>query len=153
MTGRRFKFQKWLCSFRAFSLVSGLSATGFCVPWSKSLTNMTLDDDDSVCSGAWLRASSSLAKTLGEISIPKMQCSWLDILAKARVTEGFPGGSEVKVSACNSGDLGSIPGSGRSPGKGNDNPLQYSCLENPVEGGAWWATVHRVTKSQTWLSD
>ena len=51
--------------------------------------------------------------------------------------KGFPGGSEVKASACNEGDLGSIPGSGRSPGEGNGNPLQYSCLENPMEGGAW----------------
>ena len=50
---------------------------------------------------------------------------------------GFPGGSEVKASAWNAGDLGSIPGSGRSPGEGNANPLQYSCLENPMEGGAW----------------
>ena len=65
----------------------------------------------------------------------------------------FPGGSEVKASAYNVGDLGSIPGLGRSPGEGNGNPLQYSCLENPMDGGAWWATVHRVTKSQTRLSD
>ena len=50
---------------------------------------------------------------------------------------GFPGGSEVKASAWNAGDPGSIPGSGRSPGEGNGNPLQYSCLENPMEGGAW----------------
>ena len=66
---------------------------------------------------------------------------------------GFPGGSEVKASASNVGDLGSIPGSGRSSGEGNDNPLQYPCLENPMDGGALWATVHRVTKSRTWLSD
>ena len=66
---------------------------------------------------------------------------------------GFPGGSEVKVSAWNAGDLGSIPGSGRSPGEGNGNPLQYSCLENPMEGGAWWTTVHGVAKSRTRLSD
>ena len=66
---------------------------------------------------------------------------------------GFPGGSEVKVSACNAGDLGLIPGSGRAPGEGNGNPLQYSCLENPMDGGAWWATVHGVAKSQTQLSD
>ena len=65
---------------------------------------------------------------------------------------GFPGGSEVKVSACNVGDPGSIPGLGRSPGEGNGNPLQYSCLENPMEGGAWQATVHGVAKSQTRLS-
>ena len=49
----------------------------------------------------------------------------------------FPGGSEVKVSASNAGNLGSIPGSGKSPGEGNGNPLQYSCLENPMDGGAW----------------
>ena len=65
---------------------------------------------------------------------------------------GFPGGSEVKASACNVGDLGSIPGSGRSPGEGNGNPLQYSCLENPMEGGAWRATIPGVTKSRTRLN-
>ena len=67
--------------------------------------------------------------------------------------KSFPGGSEVTVSACYAGDLGSIPGSGRSPGEGNGNPCQYSCLENPMDGGAWWATVHGVTQSQTRLSD
>ena len=56
--------------------------------------------------------------------------------------EIFPGGSEGKASACNVGDLGSIPGSGRHPGEGNGNPLQYSCLENPMDREAWWATVH-----------
>ena len=66
---------------------------------------------------------------------------------------GFSGGSDGKVSACNAGDLGSIPGLGRSPGEGNGNPLQYSCLENPMDGGTWQATVHRVTKSRTRLSD
>ena len=65
---------------------------------------------------------------------------------------GFPGGAEVKESACNAGDLGSIPGSGRSPGEGNANPLQYSCLENPMDRGAWWATVHGVAESGTRLS-
>ena len=63
------------------------------------------------------------------------------------------GGSEVKASACNVGDMGSIPGLGRSTGEGNVNPLQYSCLENPMDRGAWWATVHGVAKSQTQLSD
>ena len=66
---------------------------------------------------------------------------------------GFPGGSDGKVSAYNVGDPGSIPGSGRSPGEGNGNPLQYSCLENPMDRGAWLATVHGVAKSQTRLSD
>ena len=65
----------------------------------------------------------------------------------------FPGGSDSKVSAYNAGDLGSIPGLGRSPGEGNGNPLQDSCLENSMDGGAWWATVHGVTKSRTRLSD
>ena len=66
---------------------------------------------------------------------------------------GFAGGSEVKASASNAEDLGSIPGSGRSPGEGNGNPLQDSCLENPMDGGAWWVTVHGVAKSQTRLSN
>ena len=57
------------------------------------------------------------------------------------------------MSASNAGDLGSIPGSGRSPGEGHGHPLQYSCWENCTDGGAWWATVHGVTKSQTRLSD
>ena len=59
----------------------------------------------------------------------------------------------VKVSACSVGDLGSIPGWGRSSGEGNDNPLQYSCLENSMDGGAWWSVVHGVTKSWTRLSN
>ena len=63
------------------------------------------------------------------------------------------GGSEVKVSACNVRDLGSIPGSGKSPGEENGNPLQYSCLGNSRDREACWATVHRVTKSRTPLSD
>ena len=66
---------------------------------------------------------------------------------------GFPGGSEDKASACNAGDPGSIPGLGRSPGEGHGNPLQYSCQENPVDRGAWWATVDGVAKSRTRLSD
>ena len=62
---------------------------------------------------------------------------------------GFPGGSDGKVSACSVGDLGSIPGSGRPPGEGNGNPLQYLCLENPMDRGAWQAAVHGVTESDT----
>ena len=66
---------------------------------------------------------------------------------------GFPGGSDGKASAYNAGDLGSIPGSGRSPAEGNDCPLHYSGLENPMDRGAWWAAVHGVAKSRTQLSD
>ena len=61
---------------------------------------------------------------------------------------GFPGGSDGKESACSVGDLGLIPGSGRSPVEGNGNPLWYFCLENPMDGEAWWVTVHGVAKSQ-----
>ena len=69
---------------------------------------------------------------------------------------GFPDGSAGKESTCNAGDigdLGSIPGLGRFPEGGNSNPLQHSCLENPMDRGAWWATVHGLSKSQTQLSD
>ena len=65
----------------------------------------------------------------------------------------FPRGSDGKASAYNAGDLGSIPGLGRSPAEGYDNPLQYSCLENPMDRVAWQATVYRVAKSQTRLND
>ena len=66
---------------------------------------------------------------------------------------GFPGGSDCKESACRAGDLGLIPGSERYPGEGNGIPLHYSWLENSMDKGAQWATVHGVTKSQTQLSD
>ena len=66
---------------------------------------------------------------------------------------GFPCSSVGKESACSSGDLGSIPGLGRFPGEGNGNPLQYHCLENLMDRGAWWAAFHGVTKNQARLSD
>ena len=65
----------------------------------------------------------------------------------------FPAGSHGKEFACNAGDLGLIPGSGRCPGGGHGNPLQYFCLQNPMDRGAWWATVHGVTNSWTQLSN
>ena len=68
---------------------------------------------------------------------------------------GFPGGSVIKkllANAEHTGDGGSIPGSGRSPGRGNGNPLQYSCLGNPTDRGAWWAIVQKVPESLTQLS-
>ena len=68
-------------------------------------------------------------------------------------SEFFPGGSDGKASAYNAGDPGSIPGSGRSSGEGNGNPLPHSCLENCMDGGAWRATVHGVAKSRTRLRD
>ena len=73
------------------------------------------------------------------------------ISANDPLLNNLPGGSDGKVSACNVGDMGSIPGSGRSPGEGN--PLQDSCLENPTDDGTWKTTVHGVAKSQTRLSN
>ena len=72
-------------------------------------------------------------------------------VAKHRL--GFPGGSDGKESACNAGYLGSIPGSGKSPGEGNGYPLQYSCLENSTDRRAWQAIVYGVAKSRTRLSN
>ena len=69
------------------------------------------------------------------------------------VTPVFLPSSDGKASACDAGEPGSIPGLGRSPGEGKGNSLQYSCLENSMDGGAWWATVHGVAKSQTRLSN
>ena len=77
---------------------------------------------------------------------------WLILWNSGR---GFPGGSYGKESACSVGDYGSIPGLGRSPGEGNGNPLQYSCLENPMDRGTWQATVHEsdmTATSHTWNS-
>ena len=70
-------------------------------------------------------------------------------MKKKHTQTGSPGGSESKESACKAGDTESVLGSEGSPGEGNGYPLQYSCLENSTERGAWWATVHRVTKSWT----
>ena len=93
-------------------------------------------------SGAWWAAVYGVAQSRTRLkqlsSIPDM---------------GFPRSSGGKESACKAGDLGSIPGSRRFFGKGNGNPLQCSCLENPMDRRAWWATVHGVAKSQTWLSN
>ena len=66
--------------------------------------------------------------------------------SKSSISLGFPHNSVGKSSACNAGDLGLIPGLGRSPGEGNGNPLQYSCLENSMDRGSWQATVHRIAR-------
>ena len=65
------------------------------------------------------------------------------------MNRGFPGASDSKESACNAGDLGWVPGLGRSPGGGHDNSLRYSCLENPMDRGAWQATVYGVAESDS----
>ena len=82
------------------------------------------------------------------INVPSQHFVHLKFI-QCYISFGLPGGSVGEESPCNAGDPGSIPGSGRSPGEGNGNPLQYSCLENPMDRGAWRATVHRITKSQT----
>ena len=91
-------------------------------------------------------------RTLGGFQLSSLvstEMPWVFFSITLRI--GLPWWFSSKDSTCSegdSGDLGSIPGSGRSPGRGHGNPLQYSCLENPVDRGAWWATVHGVTKSQ-----
>ena len=79
-------------------------------------------------------------------------CSWC-LKELNRTKRDFPRGSDSKASVYNAGDPGSIPGSGRSPGEGNGNLLQYCCLENPMDRETWWATVQEVAKSGTQLRD
>ena len=83
----------------------------------------------------------------------QIRLKWLSMHACIYIYLGLPWWLSAKGSTCWCRDVGSTPGSGRSPGEGNGNPLQYSCLENPMDRGAWWATVHGVTKSQTRLSN
>ena len=105
------------------------------------------------CLSFWMQWCLKLLLLQTLHSIPKYSLFNFSIMTMNRwIRHAFPGGSEVKASACNVGDLGSIPGSGRSPGEGSGTPLQYSCLKNPMDGGAWWATVHEVAKSWTRLS-
>ena len=75
-----------------------------------------------------------------------------DFYSSVKFIEDFPGGSGVKNPSANAGDVGLVPGSGRFPEEGNGYSLQYSCLGNPMERGAWWATIHGVMKSWTQLS-
>ena len=99
---------------------------------------------------SWLQSPSSVI-----LEPPKIKSATVSIVSSSICHEvlGFPGSSDGKASVCNAGDPGFIPRLGRYPGEGNGNPLQYSCLENSTDGGAWWATVHGVAKSRTWLSD
>ena len=98
---------------------------------------------------AWCAVIHGVAKSRTQLS------DWTELkLSDERVLNlGFPGGSVVKNLPTNAGDMGSIPGSGRSLGVRSSNPLQHSCLDNPMDRGAWQATVHGVTKSRTRLSD
>jgi len=94
----------------------------------------------------WENLSSAIQNTYVISAKHSIMGSYLEptILSKYVRQWGFPGGSDGKEFACNAGD----PGSGRSSGEGNGNPLQYSCLENSMDREAWWAPVHGVTKSR-----
>ena len=86
----------------------------------------------------------------------KIWGNWKDlttVLDRLNIHQGFPGGSAGKESTCSGRDVRSIPGLGRSPGGGHGNPLQCCCLENLIDRGAWWATIHGVSKSQKQLSN
>ena len=94
-----------------------------------------------------------MAEELGGLQSMRSRKSRIQLKQLSLTHSCFPGDASGKEPATPGDirDLGLIPGSGRLPGEGNGNPLQYSCLENPVDRGAWWATVHGVTKSQTRL--
>ena len=91
--------------------------------------------------------------TLGNFPKYSFHPKYICCESRNDLSHGLPRGSDGKKSTCDAGDLGLIPGSERSPGEGNGYPIQYSHLENSMERGAWWATVHGVTKSRTRLSD
>ena len=106
----------------------------------------------------WTTAATTLSYCLKQCrSLPSRSNSVsyaaVDTLISYATGRTVPGGSDGKESAWSVGDLGLIPGLGRSLREGNGNPLQYSCLENPMDGGAWWTTTHGVTKSQIWLNN
>ena len=94
-----------------------------------------------------------IPKTSSSLVVHPLGHLWMSQLVPNSQFSYLINGSGGKEAICNAGDPGSIPGWGRSFGEGNGNPLQYSCLENPSDRGAWWATVHGVAKSQTRLSD
>ena len=114
----------------------------------------------------WFRVCLIMGQNPCDTYIPECEWDWDESLNLDKIPStwwhhriwrilcvGFPCSSEDKESASKARDLGLIPRSGRFPEKGNGNPLQYPWLENSMGRGAWWATVHGVTKSQTWLSD
>ena len=103
------------------------------------------------CGSWWWTGRPGVLRFTGSQGVGHELSDWSDLIWWC--CRDFPGGSGGKASAYNAGDPGLIPGSGRSPGEGNGTPLQYSCLENPMDRGVWWATVHRATESRTWLSN
>ena len=129
---------------------SNLTLTSSLLRLLQSLRGMSLQ-------GPWKGDSATpnilpMDKKPPSLEIKTFHFTWRDIL-NLNTYEAFPSGSDGKESACNAEDTCSIPESGRSPGEGNGNPFQYSCLENPMDRGAWQATGHGVTKSQIQLSN
>ena len=131
-------FLQWILSLSWYSLsLVKESVTSQLLTFCRSLSDLAK---------IFLNIMGSEQSWLGTIA-PKVICS----MWPYKYIMGFPGGSDSKESACSAEDPGSIPGSGRPPGEANGYPHQYSCLENPMDRGAWQATVHGVTKSQTQL--
>ena len=119
--------------------------------WGGSMASLTMDMSLSKLKSRWTAGKPGVLQSTGLQGVgydsATEQQNQQSIFIK-----GLPWWLRGKESACNAGDAGSIPRSERSPGAGNGNPLQYSCLENFMDRGAWWTTVQGVTKSQTWLS-
>ena len=115
------------------------------IPWRKAWhpTPVVLPGES-----PWTEEPGGLEST----ELQRVRHDWATEHRQQRLNRSFSG-SDGNESACNAGDQGSIPGSGRPPEEGSGNPLQYSCLGNSMDGGAWWATVCGITKSQTQLSD
>ena len=135
---------KWVSSPHQVTKVLGVSA-------STSVPPMNTQDWSPLGWTGWISLQSKglWIRVFSNIIVQKHQFFGTQLSLQYHSQGFFAGGSKVKASACNSGDPGSIPGLGRSLGEGNGNPLQYSCLENPMEGGGWWATVHGVTLTFT----
>ena len=105
----------------------------------RNINNLTYADDTTLMA-------------VGEEDLKSLLMKVKEESEKIGLKLNYPGRSDCKASAYNMGDPGLIPALGRSPWEGNGNPLQYSCLENPMDGGVWWEADHRVAKSRTWLS-
>ena len=117
-------------------------------PWSESSFKVT----DTVRIGWQNLKKKKKQQKLNKKVLTKYLVGFQSISLLRKVSSRFPGGTSGKESTANSGDTCSILGWGRSPREGNGNPLQYSCLGNPMDRGAWWATVHVVAKDRTWQS-
>ena len=141
---------------RHFQLMMGLSGHNPMVSWGISVfqppRNRRLAKNSLITLPMWTYTYACLWETYNAASLFSFALNLSFTVIHMR-RQGFPGGSDGKESAWHAEDPGSIPGSGRSPEEGHDNPPQYSRLENSMDRESWWATVHGVTKSQTQLSD